>query len=96
MLRVRGGNRTFDMRAQFEICLEEQRDLKAFDYGLKSLMVELGGGSFRKFQGPSGDDTIYDYECDNNNVRLTMNSVGTLAARHHLIEHMARHELLSG
>jgi hypothetical protein len=83
------------MKAKFEICLDEQRDLEAFDYGLKSLMVELGGGSFHKHPGPLSNETVYDYECANDNVRLTMNSVGTLAARHHLMEHMQRHELLS-
>lgn len=83
------------MKARFKICLEEQRDLKAFDYGLRSLMVELGGGSFYKTDGPSNTETMYDYECANDNVRLAMNLVGTLAARHHLIEHMQRHELLS-
>lgn len=83
------------MKATFEICLDEQRDLEAFEYGLKSLFVELGGGSFQRHQGPLDFDTIYDYECANDNVRFTMNSVGTLAARHHLIEHMSRHELVS-
>lgn len=83
------------MKAKFEICLDEQRDLEAFDYGLRSLMVELGGGSFHKTQDPSSNDTTYDYECANANARLTMNSVGTLAARHHLIENMQGHELLS-
>jgi hypothetical protein len=83
------------MRAKFEICLDEQRDLEAFEYGLKSLMVELGGGSFHKHQSPSSNETTYDYECANDNVRMTMNSVGTLAARHHLIQHMQGHELLS-
>ena len=83
------------MKAKFEICLDEQRNLEAFDYGLRSLMVELGGGSFHKTAGRSGTDTTYDYECANANARLTMNSVGTLAARHHLIENMQGHELLS-
>lgn len=83
------------MKAKFEICLEEQRDLEAFEYGLKSLIVELGGGTFHKHESPSNNATIYDYECANDNVRLTMNSVGTLVARHHLIEHMQGHELLS-
>lgn len=83
------------MRAKFEIWLDEQRDLEAFDYGLKSLMIELGGGSFQKSQDPSSNDTMYDYECANDNARLAMNSVGTLAARHHLIEHLHRHKLLS-
>ena len=83
------------MKARFEICLEEEQDLQAFDYGLKSLMVELGGGSFRKSPGLTSNDTLYDYECANGNARLTMNSVGTLVARHHLIESMQRHELLS-
>lgn len=83
------------MKAKFEICLDEQRDLEAFDYGLKSLMVELGGGSFHKRQSTLSNEIIYDYECSNDNARMTMNSVGTLAARHQLLEHMQRHELLS-
>ena len=83
------------MKARFEICLDENRDLLAFDYGLKTLIVELGGGSFRKSPGLTSNDTLYDYECANDNARLTMNSVGSLAARHHLMEHMQRHELLS-
>lgn len=83
------------MKAKFEICLDEQRDLEAFDYGLKTLMVELGGGSFHKRQSQLSNETIYDYECANDNARLTMNSVGTLAARHHLLEYMQGHELLS-
>lgn len=83
------------MKAKFEICLDEQRDLSAFDYGMRSLMVELGGGSFQKSEGPSSYDTVYDYECANDNARLAMNSVDALAARHHLIDYMQRHELLS-
>jgi len=83
------------MRARFEICLDEQYDFEAFEYGLKSLMVELGGGSFQKVEDPLSNDTTYDYECANENARLTMNSVGTLVARHHLIDHLQRHELLS-
>jgi hypothetical protein len=83
------------MRARFEIHREEQYDFEAFEYGLKSLMVELGGGSFRKVEDPVSNDTTYDYECVNDNARLTMNSVGTLVARHHLIDNLQRHELLS-
>lgn len=83
------------MKAKFEICLDDKRDLGAFDYGLKSLMVELGGGSFQRSEGPSRNDTVYDYECGSDNARLTMNSVAALAARHHLIDYMRRHELLS-
>jgi len=83
------------MKAKFEICLDEQRDLTALDYGLRSLMVELGGGSFHRSEGPSSNDAVYDYECANDNARLTMNSVDALVARHHLIDYMQRHELLS-
>ena len=83
------------MRAKFDICFDEQHDLSAFDYGLKALMVEFGGGSFRKSERPSSTDIMYEYECASDNVRLTMNAVGTLAARHHLIEHLQGHELLS-
>jgi hypothetical protein len=83
------------MKAKFEICMDEQRDLSAFDYGLKSLMVELGGGSFQRSEGPASHDAVYDYECANGNAQLTINSVNALVARHHLIEYMQKHELLS-
>jgi len=83
------------MRAKFDICFDEQHDLSAFDYGLRALMVEMGGGTFLKSEGPSSTDTKYEYECVSDNVRLTMNAVGTLAARHRLIEHLQGHELLS-
>ena len=83
------------MKAQFEIHLDDDLNLWAFDAGLKSLMIAQGGGSFRKSQGRKSDDTQYDYECVSNDVRLTMNLVGTLAARHRLIENMQRHTLLS-
>jgi hypothetical protein len=82
------------MKAQFEICVVEEPDLVAFEYGLKSLIVQLGGGSFQKSRGRTSNDIKYDYECDSNDVRLTMNLVGTLAARHRLIENMQRHTLL--
>jgi hypothetical protein len=84
------------MKAQFEICLDEERDLEAFESGLKSLMIELGSGTFQKSPGLTSNDTKYEYECASNNTQLTMNSVGTLAARHRLIEYMHRHTLLSG
>lgn len=83
------------MRAKFDIRLDEQHDLSAFDWGLRALMVEFGGGSFQKSEGLSSTDIKYEYECVNDNARLTMNAVGTLAARHHLIDHMQGHELLS-
>ena len=83
------------MKARFEICLEEQRDLSAFDYGLRSLIVQLGGGSFQRSEGPSSHDVVYDYECANHNANLAMNSVNALAARHHLIDNMQGHELLT-
>ena len=83
------------MKAQFEISLVEKRDLWAFDSGLKSLIIELGGGSFEKSEDMSNNETTYRYECANDNVRLTMNSVGTLAARHRLIEFMHDHSLLT-
>jgi hypothetical protein len=84
------------MKAHFEICLDEEQNLEAFDSGLKSLLIELGGGTFQKSQGLTSNDTNYDYECVGNNARQIMNSVGTLAARHRLIENMHRHTLLSG
>ena len=84
------------MKAQFEIHLDEDLNLWAFESGLKSLILAQGGGSFEKSQGLTSNDTKYDYECTSNNVRLTMNLVGTLAARHRLIENMHRHTLLSG
>jgi len=84
------------MKAQFEIHLDEDLNLWAFDSGLKSLIIASGGGSFQKSQGLTSKDTKYDYECTSNNVQLTMNLVGTLAARHRLIENMHRHTLLSG
>ena len=84
------------MKAQFEIHLDNDLNLWAFDAGLKSLMIAQGGGSFRKSQGRKSDDTKYDYECVSNNAQFTMNSVGTLAARHRLIVDMHRHTLLSG
>ena len=58
-------------------------------------MIELGGGSFEKSQGMRDTETTYHYECANENVRLTMNSVGTLAARHRLIEYMHHHAVLN-
>jgi hypothetical protein len=84
------------MKAQFEFCLDEELDLEAFDSGLKSLIIDLGGGTFKKSQGLTSNDTKYDYECVSNNAQFTMNSVGTLAARHRLIVNMHRHTLLSG
>jgi hypothetical protein len=49
------------MKAQFEIHLDDDLKLWAFDSGLKSLMIAQGGGSFRKSQGRKSDDTKYDY-----------------------------------
>ena len=82
------------MKAQFEFCLVQEPDLFAFDYGFRSLIVQLGGGSFQKSQGRTSNDIKYDYECASNDERLTMNLVGTLAARHRLIENKQRHTLL--
>jgi hypothetical protein len=84
------------MKAQFEIHLDDDLNLWAFESGLKSLILSEGGGSFQKCQGRTLNDTKYEYECTSNNVRLTMNLVGTLAARHRLIDNMHRHTLLSG
>jgi hypothetical protein len=83
------------MKAKFEICLDEQRDLEVFGYGLQTLIVELGGGTFHKHYDESSNGTVYDYECANDNAWMPMNSVGTLVARHRPIEHMQGHELFS-
>ena len=84
------------MKAKFEICSDEELDLESFDYGLKSLIIELGGGTYQKSPGLTSNDIKYEYECTNDNTQLIINSVGTLAARHRLIENMHRHTLLSG
>jgi hypothetical protein len=84
------------MKAQFEMHLDEDLNLWAFDYGLKSLLIAAGGGSFQKTQGFTSNDTKYHYECITKNVQLTMNLVGTLAAKHRVIENMHRHTLLTG
>ncbi len=78
------------MKAQFEICSEEELDLDGFEAGLIRLLTGLGGGSFQKAEGFKSNGTKYEFECGSEDPRHIMNAVGQLAAQHELLYNLQR------